>query len=92
MMMDIKNYYLGTPLPRFEYIKMLLSRFPNEIIQKYNLNTLVVDGFMSRLSTAPRRSMPRRMKHPRSPHNNVSQSRKSQDPFCTTPEQLIPPS
>jgi hypothetical protein len=27
MMMDIKNYYLGTPLPRFEYIKMLLSRF-----------------------------------------------------------------
>jgi hypothetical protein len=27
MMMDIKNYYLGTPLPRFEYMKMLLSRF-----------------------------------------------------------------
>jgi hypothetical protein len=35
MMMDIKNYYLGTPLPRFEYMKMLLSRFPEEIIQKY---------------------------------------------------------
>jgi hypothetical protein len=34
MMMDIKNYYLGTPLPRFEYMKMLLSRFPEEIIQK----------------------------------------------------------
>jgi hypothetical protein len=32
MMMDIKNYYLGTPLPRFEYMKMLLSRFPEEII------------------------------------------------------------
>jgi hypothetical protein len=28
MMMDIKNYYLGTPLPRFEYMRMLLSRFP----------------------------------------------------------------
>jgi hypothetical protein len=28
MMMDIKNYYLGTLLPRFEYMKMLLSRFP----------------------------------------------------------------
>jgi hypothetical protein len=27
MMMDIKNYYLGTPLPRFEYMKMMLSRF-----------------------------------------------------------------
>jgi hypothetical protein len=34
MMTDIKNYYLGTPLPRFEYMKMLLSRFPEEIVQK----------------------------------------------------------
>jgi hypothetical protein len=42
MMMDIKNYYLGTPLPRFEYMKMLLSRFPEEIIQNYNLNALAV--------------------------------------------------
>jgi hypothetical protein len=25
MMMDIKNYYVGTPLPRYEYMKMLLS-------------------------------------------------------------------
>jgi hypothetical protein len=32
MMMDIKNYYVGTPLPRFEYMKMLLSRFPEEIL------------------------------------------------------------
>jgi hypothetical protein len=44
MMMDTKNYYLGTALPRFEYyMKMLLSRFPEEIIQKYNLNALAVD-------------------------------------------------
>jgi hypothetical protein len=46
MMMDIKNYYLGTPLPRFEYMKMLLSRFPEEIIQKYNLNALAVDSWV----------------------------------------------
>jgi hypothetical protein len=46
MMMDIRNYYLGTPLPRFEYMKMLLSRFPEEIIQKYNLNALAVDGWV----------------------------------------------
>jgi hypothetical protein len=46
MMMDIKNYYLGTPLPLFEYMKMLLSRFPEEIIQKYNLITLAVDGWV----------------------------------------------
>jgi hypothetical protein len=41
-----KNYYMGTPLPRFEYMKMLLSRFPEEIVQKYNLNALAVDGWV----------------------------------------------
>jgi hypothetical protein len=46
MMMEIKNYYLGTPLPRFEYMKMQLSRFPEEIIQKYNLNALAIDGWV----------------------------------------------
>jgi hypothetical protein len=46
MMMDMKNYYLGTPLPWFEYMKMLLSRFPEEIVQKYNLNALAVDGWI----------------------------------------------
>jgi hypothetical protein len=46
MMMDIKNYYIGIPLPRFEYMKMLISRFPEGIIQKYNLNALAVDGWV----------------------------------------------
>jgi hypothetical protein len=46
MVMYIKNYYLGTPLPQFEYMKMLLSRFPEERIQKYNLNALAVDGWV----------------------------------------------
>jgi hypothetical protein len=46
MMMDIKNYYISTPLPCFEYMKMLLSRFPKEIIQRYNLNALAVDGWV----------------------------------------------
>jgi hypothetical protein len=46
MMMDIKNCYLGTPLQRFEYMKMVLSRFPEEIVQKYNLNALAVDGWV----------------------------------------------
>jgi hypothetical protein len=46
MMMDIKNYYLGTPLPQFEYMKMLLSRFPEEIVQQYNRNALAVDGWV----------------------------------------------
>jgi hypothetical protein len=46
MMMDIKNYYLGTPLPRLEYMKMLLSRFPEEIVQKYNINALAADSWV----------------------------------------------
>jgi hypothetical protein len=46
IMMDIKNYYLGTPLSRFEYMKILLSRFPEEIVKKYNLNALAVDGWL----------------------------------------------
>jgi hypothetical protein len=46
MTMDSKNYYLGIPLPRFEYTKNLLSRFPEEIIQKNNLNALSVDGWV----------------------------------------------
>jgi hypothetical protein len=46
MMMDIKNYYLDTPLTRFEYMKMLLSRFPEEIVQKYNLNALAFNGWV----------------------------------------------
>jgi hypothetical protein len=46
MMMDIKNYYLGTPLPRYECMRMLLSRFPEEIVDKYNLKALAVDGWV----------------------------------------------
>jgi hypothetical protein len=46
MMMDIKNYYIGTPLPRFEYMKMLLSRLQEEIVKSYNLNAIAVDGWM----------------------------------------------
>jgi hypothetical protein len=47
MIVDIKNYFLGTPLPRFEYMKMLLSRFPEEIVQKYNLNVLAVNDWVN---------------------------------------------
>jgi hypothetical protein len=46
MMMDITNYYLGAPLPRYEYMLMLLSRFPEEVMIKYNLNALAVHGWV----------------------------------------------
>jgi hypothetical protein len=44
MIMAIKNYYLGTPLPRYEYMIILLSRFPEEIVDKYNLKALADNG------------------------------------------------
>jgi hypothetical protein len=43
MMMDIKHYSLGTPLPRYEYMCMLLSRFPLKNETKYNLTALAVN-------------------------------------------------
>jgi hypothetical protein len=46
MMMDINKYYLGNPLPRFEYMKMLLARRLEEIVDKYNPNALAVDGWV----------------------------------------------
>jgi hypothetical protein len=44
--MGIKNYYMGTLLDRYEYMRMLLSRFPEEIVNKYNLKELALDGWV----------------------------------------------
>jgi hypothetical protein len=46
MTMDIKNYYLDIPLPRYEYMGMVLSRFLEEIVDKYNIKALAVDGWV----------------------------------------------
>jgi hypothetical protein len=46
MMMDINNYYLGTPLPKYEYMRMELSRLPEEIVTTYNLQALSMDGWV----------------------------------------------
>jgi hypothetical protein len=46
ILMDIQNYYLGTPLPRYKNMRMLLSRFPEEIVENYNLKALAVDGWV----------------------------------------------
>jgi hypothetical protein len=40
MMMDIKSYYLGTPLPTYEYMRLPISILPDEIITKHHLKTL----------------------------------------------------
>ena len=41
VILDLKNFYLGTPLPRPEYMKIHISLIPDEIIEHYNLRPLV---------------------------------------------------
>ena len=35
--MDIKNFYLGTPMDDYEYMKMPLKMFPEHVRKQYNL-------------------------------------------------------
>ena len=44
--LDIKNFYLGTPMTRYEYMKMPLSIFPDHIIKQYNLEAHAYNGFV----------------------------------------------
>jgi hypothetical protein len=44
MIIDIKNFYLNTPLRRFEYMAINLASLPQETIEKYDLNELTHNG------------------------------------------------
>ena len=44
MGIDIKNFYLGTPLDRYEYMRIPISLFPQHIINQYNLRSKVKSG------------------------------------------------
>eukprot|EP00957_Ditylum_brightwellii_P071981 5470775-Ditylum_brightwellii.AAC.1 len=37
MMIDIKDFYLNTPMPRFEYMRLKLSNLPADFVTQYNL-------------------------------------------------------
>jgi hypothetical protein len=41
---DIKNFYLGTPLDRYEYMRIAITDIPVEVINHYNLLDLAHDG------------------------------------------------
>ena len=43
---DIESFYLSTPLGRPEYVKIQLSKIPQEFISEYNLNSLVYKGWI----------------------------------------------
>jgi hypothetical protein len=44
LVIDIKIFYLNTPLGRFEYMVINLASLPQETIEKYDLNKLAQDG------------------------------------------------
>ena len=47
MCADIHDFYYNTPMVDFEYMKLSLSMFPQEIINQYNLKYLVAaDGYV----------------------------------------------
>ena len=43
---DIKKFYLGTPLDRYEYMRMDLKLFSPHIVKQYDLNEKTKGGFV----------------------------------------------
>ena len=37
MSIDLKDFYLNTPMPRSEYMRLKLSDLPDNVIHQYNL-------------------------------------------------------
>ncbi len=47
IMVDIKDFYLNTPMTCFEYMQIKISNIPKEIIDEYNLREIVTeDGYV----------------------------------------------
>jgi hypothetical protein len=44
--LDIKNFYLCTPMDRYEYMKMPIHTFPPHIIEQYELDKHAKNGFV----------------------------------------------
>ena len=47
MSIDIKNFYLNTPMERYEYMHLKISELPQDFIDEYKLhNKTAKDGYM----------------------------------------------
>ena len=44
--LDVKNFYLNTPMARYKYMCLHISLIPEEIINKYNLRKIAVGGWV----------------------------------------------
>ena len=43
---DFKDFYLGTPMDHYEYIRIHCSIIPETIMEQYNLDPLIHDGYV----------------------------------------------
>ena len=43
---DVKNFYLNTPLDRYQYMQMPIKLIPQEFINMYNLTVKVKNGYV----------------------------------------------
>ena len=46
MTLDIKDFYYGTYMARYEYTKLAMACISDEIIDQYSLRTLSSDGWV----------------------------------------------
>jgi len=47
MTMDIKDFYLNTPMARYEYMQLKLADMPKDVIAHYNLDAILTpDGYI----------------------------------------------
>ena len=47
MTLDIKNFYLNTPLGRYEYLRLKLTNLPEDVIENYGLKDKATsDGYV----------------------------------------------
>jgi hypothetical protein len=46
MTLDVKDFYYGTPMKRFEYMRILLAIIPAEVVQHYNLDAIASNGYV----------------------------------------------
>jgi hypothetical protein len=46
MTADLKDFYLGTPMSRYEYMRIPIDMLPDTIIDQYNLRPLFHNGFV----------------------------------------------
>jgi hypothetical protein len=47
MTMDIKDFYLNTPMKCFKYMRLKISDMPGDVIEHYNLRSIMTpDGFV----------------------------------------------